>query len=161
MGWKRNGHWAPSQPLQGSQKQRLLSGTTQAGGLDVTFPNVPKGGAIDTSPAKTDCPLQRPVHSGVLVISVGEHTHVLRRAARVIVNFQGRGFPGAGHAVMNGMVAQAVDNHVGAAIVPRVFALAGGNAKQPFTATNSDSVARLPIPPTAADQRLLGRPALR
>jgi hypothetical protein len=30
---------------------------------------------------------------------------------------------------MNGIVAQAVDNHVGAAIVPGVFALAGGNAQ--------------------------------
>ena len=83
---------------------------------------------------------------------------MLRRAARVIVDFQGRGFPGAGHAVMNGMVAQAVDNHVGAAIVPGVFALAGGNAQQPFAAINSDCVALLLIPPTESDHLVVDGP---
>jgi hypothetical protein len=39
---------------------------------------------------------------------------------------------------MNGMIAQAVDNHVGPAIVPGVFALAGGNAQQSFAAINSE-----------------------
>src|SRR6266568_6557687 len=149
----------PSQPLQGSQKQRLLSGTAQAGGLDITFPNMPKGGAIDTSPAKTDGPLQRPIHLCMLVISVREHTNVFRRAARVIVNFQSRGFPSAGHAVMNGIVAQAVDNHVGAAIVPGVFALAGGYVHQSFTAiNNNDCAALLLIPPAESDHLVVGGP---
>jgi hypothetical protein len=52
---------------------------------------------------------------------------------------------------MNGIVAQVVDNHVGAAIVPGVFALARGDAPQPFAAINSDCVALLLIPPTESD----------
>src|SRR3984893_6931824 len=62
------------------------------------------------------------------------------------------------HAVMNGIVAQAVDNHVGAAIVPGVFALAGGNAQQPFSPINSDCVALLLIPPTEADYLVVDGP---
>ena len=49
--------------------------------------------------------------------------YALRRPSRIEVNLKIRRFPLAGHAVMDRIVAQTVDDYIRAVIMPSVFAL--------------------------------------
>src|SRR6266851_6781171 len=117
-----------------------------------------EGRTVDPAAAIFDRPFQRPIHGRVSVVSIGEHAHVFRRPTRVVINFQSWSLPGSGHAVMDGVIAEAVDDDVGAAVMPCVFSLTRRDAYDLFALVNRERIALVFFPPANSDHLVVGWP---